>query len=146
MKKTAILAFLAIIILATASAEAQVQMVASTSTKAIGAVTAGTASADTLLGALNAETKVYPIGNASEIVITIYSDAGSTATVQIQTAPTATGPWFDVTSSTPITDPSATGTQWAVPRHSFVKVKNTAWAAGNVRAIIFAREGKNQIY
>jgi len=67
MKKIAILAFLAMTLFAVSSAEAQVQMVASTSTKAIGAVAAGTASADTLLGALNAETKAYPIGNASDV-------------------------------------------------------------------------------
>lgn len=146
MKKFAILAFLALTLLVAGSADAQVQMVASTSTKAIGAVPAGTASADTLLAALNAETKAYPIGNASDIVVSVYSDAGSSCTVQILTAPTASGPWFNVTASTPITDPSATGEQWSVPRHAFVKVKVSAYVSGNVRAVIFAREGKNQIY
>ena len=146
MKKLTTLAFLALTLFAVSTAEAQVQMVASTSTKAIGAVAAGTASADTLLGALNAETKAYPIGNASDVVVSVYSDAGSSCTVQILTAPTSSGPWFDVTVSTPITNPSATGEQWSIPRHAFVKVKVSAYVSGNVRAVIFAREGKNQIY
>lgn len=146
MRKLAILAILAATLLAASSASAQVQMLLSTTTAPLGSVAAGTANASTLLGALNAETRPYPIGNASEVVITVYSDAGSNATVQIQTAPTVSGPWFDVTSSVPITNPSATGEQWSIPRHAFVKVKNTAWVSGNIRATIFAREGKNQIY
>lgn len=145
MKKLAVLVFLAASLFA-ATANAQVQMVVSTSAKAIAAVPAGTASADTLLAAAAAETKVYPVGNASYIVISVYSDAGSTCTARILTAPTATGPWFDVTSSAPITDPSAVGEQWSVPRHAFVKVRLSAHAAGNVRAIIAAWNDKNQIY
>ena len=122
------------------------QMVVSTSSKYVASQPDGTASADTLLAAAGAVTKPYPINTANEIRVTVYSDAGSTCTAKIETAPTVTGPWFDVTASAPITDPSATGEQWDVPRANFCRVILSAHAAGNVRATINAWNGQSQIY
>lgn len=122
------------------------QMVVSTSSKYVASLPDGTASADTLLAALDAVTKPYPINTANEIRIAVYSDAGSTATVKIETAPTVSGPWFDVTASSPITDPSAVGEQWDVPRSNFCRVHVSAHAAGNIRASINAWNGQSQIY
>lgn len=115
------------------------QMVISTSAKHVASQPNGTASADTLFNA-TMQSKPYPINNADIVTITVYEskDAGSTATVALETAPTVTGPWFDVTSSAPITDPSATGVQWSIPRAVFVRLNVTTYAAGNIRATIDA--------
>lgn len=122
------------------------QMVISTSSKYVGSLADGTASADTLFAAAGVVSKPYPINTAETIRVTIYSDAGSTATVAIETSPTESGPWFDVTAGDPITDPSATGEQWSVPRANFCRVNLSAHAAGNIRATINAWRGNSQIY
>ena len=114
------------------------QMVLSTSSKYVASLPNGTASADTLFNAAGQVSKPYPINTAKETTITVYSDAGSTATVKLETAPTATGPWFDVTSTIPITDPSADGVQWSIPKAVFVRLNLFARAAGNIRATIDA--------
>lgn len=113
------------------------QMVISTSVKYVASQPNGTASADTLFNAVMA-SKPYPINNADIVTVTVYSDAGSTATVALETAPTVSGPWFDVTSSIPITDPSATGVQWSIPKAVFVRLNVSAYAAGNIRGTIDA--------
>ncbi len=113
------------------------QMVISTSVKYVASQPNGTASADTLFNAVMA-SKPYPINNAETVTITVYSDAGSVATVPLETGPTVTGPWFDVTSSIPITDPSATGVQWSIPRANVVRLNVSAYTSGNIRGIIDA--------
>jgi hypothetical protein len=88
----------------------------------------------------------YPISLATYVVVTIYSDAGSVATVDIETAPTPTGPWFNVTAAH-ITNPSDTsGEQWEVPPTNYVRINVTAWTSGNVRACITATRGATKIY
>lgn len=114
------------------------QMVISTSAKYVASLPNGTATADTLFNGAGQVSKPYPINTAKETTITVYSDAGSTGTVKLETGPTVSGPWFDVTSSFPITDPTATGVQWSIPRSVFVRLDLSAYAAGNIRATIDA--------
>ena len=111
------------------------QMLNVASTKYLGALPNGTATTDTLFASATT-SKPYPINTAAETTVSVYSDAGSVATVKIETAPTVSGPWFDVTSSIPITDPTTTGVQWAVPRAMFVRLNVSAWTNGNIRATI----------
>lgn len=85
----------------------------------------------------------YDISNADTIVVSVYSAAGSTSTTTISTAPTRTGPWYVVAT---VTDASATGEQWSIPRTNYVKVSVTAIAAGTVKACIGAWRDATKIY
>lgn len=144
MKKLLFVAALAACIFAS-RADGQTQIVTLASGKGVSAYPCGTANANTLFNSVTTSA-VYPISYATDIRVTIYSDAGSTATVAIETAPTATGPWFDVTASDPITDPSATGEQWSIPRHEFLRINVSAHAAGNIRACINAWRDATKVY
>lgn len=112
-------------------------MLNAASSKYLGSQPDGTANSDTLFASAT-QSKPYPINTARDATITVYSDAGSDATVKIETAPTVSGPWFDVTTSSPITAPSATGVQWAIPRAKFVRLNVTPYVSGNIRATINA--------
>ena len=118
------------------------QMVISTSNKYVASLPNGTATADTLFH--KTTSKPYPINTSKDTTITVYSDAGAVATVTLSTGPTVAGPWFDVTSSIPITDPPTTGVQWAIPRANFVLLDVPAYTSGDIRATIdsWADNGK----
>lgn len=92
--------------------------------------------------AASAASRVYSIGEAYTTVIQVYSDAGSTATVTIDVAPTATGPWYTVAT---ITDPSATGETWSVPRSKYARI-NVTHTAGNVRGCISGWMNNKEVF
>ena len=85
----------------------------------------------------------YSIGEANQIIVDVYSAAGSTANVQIQTAPTASGPWF---TAAVVANPSATGESWSIPRTGFVRINVSAWTAGAVKACLSAWMNTNKVY
>jgi len=85
----------------------------------------------------------YNISNADTIIVSVYSAAGSTATTTISTAPTASGPWYVVAT---VTDPSATGEQWSIPRTNYVKFSVTAYTSGTIKACIGAWRDSTKIY
>lgn len=118
-------------------------MLNAASVKYPGSLPNGTATSDTLFASVTT-SQPYPINTARDTTISVYSDAGSTATVKLETAPAVSGPWFDVTTSAPITDPDTSGVQWSIPRAQFVRVNVSAHAAGNIRATIdsWAENGK----
>lgn len=87
----------------------------------------------------------YDISLATSVIITVYSDAGSVATVDLETAPTPTGPWFNVTAAH-ITNPSTSSEQWDIPLANYVRVNVTAYTSGNVRACIKATRGTAKLY
>lgn len=91
------------------------------------------------------QSLAYPIGAAETIIVTVYSDAGATATVDIETAPASGGPWYAVTTSH-ISNPSATGEQWSIPRTEFVRINVTAYTSGNIRACISGYRVDKKIY
>lgn len=92
--------------------------------------------------AATADSQVYSTGEANYIVLNVYSVAGSTATVLIQTAPTSTGPWFTVAA---VTDPSATGEPWSIPRTAFTRISVTR-SAGTVKACLSAWMNNAKVY
>lgn len=85
----------------------------------------------------------YSISNADTIIVSVYSAAGATATTTISTAPTASGPWYVVAT---VTDPSATGEQWSIPRTNYVKFSVTAYTNGTIKACIGAWRDSTKIY
>lgn len=83
---------------------------------AVGAPTAGTATA---------------FGATPGAMIHVYSAAGSSATVLIQGAMTAAGPWATLAT---IANPSATGEVWQGTSFPYLRVNCTVWASGAVSA------------
>jgi len=71
----------------------------------------------------------------------IWSSAGSVATVLVQCrasspisnpgAPVA--PWYTVAT---ITDPSAAGEYWSIPRSAGVRLNVSAWASGTIYGVV----------
>lgn len=99
-------------------------------------------------GAANAVSLAYNTFNTGGVFLTVYSTAGSVATVAIETGETTAGPWFPVTGSTPITNPTQLdaygvgGETWWVPPDTNVRIHLTAWSSGVVK---FCLSGKNPV-
>lgn len=143
------LKWLASILLVAAPLFADGTRVLTTATPAtvpVGSIVCGGTDSNNYSKFISATTsKAYDVSVADVIVVHVYSDAGSTATVDIETAPTASGPWFPVTADH-ITDPSAVGEAWSVPRQNYVRINVTAWTSGNVRACISAYRADKKIF
>ena len=125
-----------------------VQMLLSTTPAAVGRGSIGCQATDTNnYGKFIAtgQSLAYNIEVADATVVHVYSDAGSVATVDIETAPTSSGPWFPVTTSH-ITNPTAVGEPWSIVRQNWVRINVTAWASGNVRACISSYYGNKKVY
>lgn len=121
-----------VLFVAACPAPAAVQVLKSTapSTPVIACGATDTASSGAF--AATADSAAYSTGEANYIVVNVYSLAGSTASVLIQTAPTSSGPWFTVAT---VTDPSATGESWSIPRTQFTRISVTR-SAGTVKACL----------
>lgn len=98
--------------------------------------------------AANAVSLAYNTFNTGGVFLTVYSVAGSVATVAIETGETTSGPWFPVTGSSPITNPTQLdsygvgGETWYVPPDTNVRIHLTAWTSGVVK---FCLSGKNPV-
>ena len=135
--------FLALALFLTACpAPAAVQVLKSTAPASPVIACGATDSAASGEFAATADSQVYSTGEASTIVVNVYSAAGSTASVLIQTAPTSAGPWYTVAT---VTDPSATGEAWSIPRTPFARISVTR-SSGTVKACLSAWMNSNKVY
>lgn len=102
---------------------------------------AGLASATTV--ALDAVTSTatsstFDTHECGIINVYVYSASTSACTVVIEAASKSSGPWFDVTQQSPITNPSSTGEYWRVPKANFYRVRVSARSSGTISATIDA--------
>ena len=124
------------------------QMLLSTTPAAVGRGSIACKGTDTNnygLFVATGQSLAYNIEGADATVVHVYSDAGSVATVDIETAPTSSGPWLNVTAAH-IPNPSATGEGWTIVRQNWVRLNVTAWTSGNVRACISSYFGNKKVY
>jgi hypothetical protein len=63
----------------------------------------------------------------------VWSAAGSVATVTVDMRSNPSAPWFTVVT---ITNPSASGEYWSVPRGYQMRVNVSAWTSGTISATI----------
>lgn len=145
-------AVLACILFASGPSQAKTAMLLSTTPGGVGPSSIVCLGSDpSNYGLFNVDEQVsLPYGTmfTSGVYITVYSAVGSVATVAIETADTASGPWYPVTGSTPITDPSAQdaagvgGETWWIPPTTYVRIHVTAYTSGSIHACI---DGTNRI-
>jgi len=100
-------------------------------------------------GAANDVSLAYSTFNTAGVFVTVYSTAGSVATVAIETGETTAGPWFPVTGSTPITNPSGLdaygvgGETWWIPADSNVRIHVLTWTSGAIKFCLSGRNPEN---
>lgn len=91
------------------------------------------------------------VAGAETIVVSVWAKSAGTATLVIETAPTSTGPWFNVTTAA-IVNPTAKdgnnvgGEQWLVPIAAWVRVRVSSYSSGTYNACIGAKRFGQAIY
>lgn len=86
----------------------------------------------------------YNTETSDIVVVKVYSDVtGAVATVDIEQAPTATGPW---SASTTITNPAESTVPYTLGRYNWVRIHVTAYTSGNIFGCISAWRGTAQTY
>lgn len=124
-------------------------MVLSTSNIPIGNIKCGgvDSTGATLLDADEDTTKAYPVMNAGDVNVQVFSDAGSTATVKVEVSMCASGcPWLDATATATITNPGTTGEWIIVPMVDYIRVRIDTYTSGDIRACLAARQGPPKIW
>ena len=139
----ALVALLALPLGLRADSIAMVKSTTPTTVSLVGILCNGSDANSYTLMAATGQTASYPTENADTIRVHVFSDAGSTSTVTIEQSLASGGPWFVVAT---ITNPSATGELWSLPRANYTRVKVTAYTNGNIRACISAWRGGVKVY
>ena len=124
-------------------------MILSTSNVPIGSIKCGgvDSTGATLFDTDEDTSKAYPVMNAGDLNVHIWSDAGSTATVKVEVSMCASGcPWLDATATATVTNPSATGEWIIVPMVDYIRVRIDTYTSGDIRACLAARQGPAKIW
>lgn len=149
MKKFSYLVAAALLALAPVAIADGTAMILSTSNVPTGSIKCGgtDTTGATLLDADEDTTKAYPVMNAGDLNVQIFSDAGSTATVKVEVSMCASGcPWLDATATATVTNPSATGEWIIVPMVDYIRVRIDTYTSGNIRACLAARVGPAKVW
>lgn len=86
----------------------------------------------------------YPIATADVIRIQIWSSAGSVASCVLQVSSANAGaPAFPLAT---VTDPTASGEYWSIPKAGFARVSIATYGSGTVQANIEAYRGGERIW
>lgn len=141
-------AFILLMVVCTGPAAAQVHMVKSTSPDSA-KTTISCGATDTagysLFDATAQVSMAYFVGGANAAVALYGSGGTYTASATIETAPTSSGPWFDITSGTPITSLTTTGGSiWTLPNPTlWVRVNDVSNTANGFKACLFGYRPSN---
>lgn len=146
MKKLFPTLALAALLAAPAVAQIQVLNAAATSIP-LSTYACGTANTSTAFASATT-SRAYPLPGQGSYTFHVYSDAGSVASFSALSGPTSSGPWFDFTAATPITNPTAAaGNAWSIPTGTaWVKFSVPSWTSGTLRICITGRLGFEVIY
>lgn len=106
--------------------------------------------------AANTTGNWFDVSGADRVLVQVWSNAGSTATVTIEQSaqPVVVGgfdpiravgvtPAFVVAT---ITNPAATGEYWSVPSTGYVRLRVSGWAAGAVYGTVEAYRGATRLW
>ena len=90
-------------------------------------------------------TITYPISNCDSVRVQVWSTAGSTAVVNVELQSSATAPWYPVAV---ITNPTATGEYWSIPRGINVRVNvvTANYVSGTILANLEGYNRNERIY
>ncbi len=87
----------------------------------------------------NGDSDPIPVGQYSEMIVTLYSDTTCSAGLQVFTGPTPTGPWVAVGSvsvNPSLATPVAVQVTPAGTHVGFLKVTTSSYVSGNPRATL----------